>query len=63
MTAKVVWKGFMTCEGHSIHFDVREDEVIVEEIFNEKRMPKVSISIDNAISKQHTLENLGYEFS
>tara|TARA_R110001592_G_scaffold24664_3_gene94791 strand:- start:1574 stop:1759 length:186 start_codon:yes stop_codon:yes gene_type:complete len=59
----VVWKGEMSKDNHTIFFDVKEDTVDITETFNDDVMQPVEVSIKDAISRQETLERLGYEFT
>tara|TARA_B100000900_G_scaffold403984_1_gene411759 strand:- start:5560 stop:5745 length:186 start_codon:yes stop_codon:yes gene_type:complete len=59
----VVWKGVMEKDGHSIYFDVQQEDVIVTETWHDNMLQPVSLSITDAISKQKTLEQMGYEFT
>ena len=58
---KVVYSGVLECEGHIVQFVVNEDDTVkVSEIYNEKQMPSLNISIQDAIAKQDYLIKLGY---
>lgn len=57
----VVYSGVLECEGHIVQFVVNEDDTVkVSEIYNEKQMPSLNISIEDAIAKQDYLIKLGY---
>lgn len=51
----------LECEGHVIQFSVNQDDTVkVTEIYNEKQMPSLNISIEEAMAKQYYLIKLGY---
>jgi len=57
----VVYSGVLECEGHVIQFSVNQDDTVkVTEIYNEKQMPSLNISIEEAMAKQNYLIKLGY---
>ena len=57
----VIYSGVLECEGHIVQFDVNQDDTVkVSEIYNEKQMPSLNISIEDAIAKQDYLIKLGY---
>lgn len=57
----VVYSGVLECEGHVVQFCVNHDDTVkVSEIYNEKKMPSLNMSIEDAIAKQEFLIKLGY---
>ena len=57
----VVESVVLECEGHVIQFSVNQDDTVkVTEIYNEKRMPSLNISIEEAMAKQYYLIKLGH---
>ena len=57
----VVYSGVLECEGHVVQFYVNHDDTVkVSEIYNEKKMPSLNMSIEDAIAKQEFLIKLGY---
>ena len=61
--AKVVWRGVMEKDKHTIFFDVQDEDVVIHETWDGAKMEPVRISIDDAIAKQENLERGGYEFT
>ena len=44
----------LECEGQVIQFSVNQDDTVkVTEIYNEKQMPSLNISIEEAMAKQY----------
>ena len=56
---RMVFKGTLHYEGHSVSFKINDDEVTVMDT-NDKKSTTTHISIDRAIEKQRDLLKWGY---
>lgn len=56
---RMVFKGTLHYEGHSVSFKINDDDVTVMDT-NDKKSTTTHISIDRAIEKQRDLLKWGY---
>ena len=56
---RMVFKGTLHYEGHSVSFKINDDDVTVMDT-NDKKSTTTHISIDSAIEKQRDLLKWGY---